>query len=103
VNGESAPGEGEWADAMMALGLSAAPSPAALSVALLLPPAADEAPEAVAKFLSGLRQSRVEVAGLLTSPGLNWAQESGPPRILAAVELPPGTPGYLAGEVLAAR
>lgn len=93
----------EWSEVFATLGLSPLPSPAALSIALLVPPAADQAMEAVAIFFSSLRKPGVEIAGIPASSGLNWLPEPGGPRMLAAVDLPGAVNGHLAGEVLARR
>jgi len=103
VDGIPDGGEGPWSEVLSSVGLSPLPSPATMSVALLLPPAAEEATEAVAKFFSSLRAPGVEVAGLPVTPGLHWVKEAGEPRMLALLELPPSPNGYMAGEVLVAR
>ena len=90
-------------DLASALGLVGAPAAETLSVALALPPDADEGVEAARKFLTTLPAGGVRSSAALTDTRLLWTQGDGTPRIAAVVDLPPGAGGWLAGEVLAAR
>lgn len=100
---EPPPSGDGWAHALAAAGLAPGPSPVTLSVVLMLPPEAEEATEAVAKFLSGLRPPADGASVPLVAPGLTWDADEGPARLMALVDLPPEAAGFLAGEVLAAR
>jgi hypothetical protein len=90
-------------DVASALGLIGTPAAETLSVALALPPDADEGVEAARKFLTTLPAGGVRSSAALTDTRLLWTQGEGTPQIAAVVDLPPGAAGWLAGEVLAAR
>jgi len=90
-------------DAAAALGLVGAPAAETLSVALALPPEADEGVEAARKFLGSLPSGGVRTSAASTGTRLRWTQDALAPRLAAIVELPATAAGWLAGEVLAAR
>ena len=90
-------------DIATALGLLGAPAAETLSVALALPPEADEGVEAARKFLAGLPAGGVRTSAAHEGARLLWTPAGEPPRLAAIVELPATVAGWLAGEVLAAR
>lgn len=93
--------EGE-SQLVAALGLSAELTGGAVAVAVAAPAEADVVREAAAKFFSQLPAGRVRSTAPLVA-GLQYSGGAGEATIQAAVELPPGWAGWLAGEVLGSR
>lgn len=83
-------------------GLSTELTGAAVAVAVAAPAEADVVREAAAKFFSQLPPGRVRSTAPLVH-GLQHLSTAGEATIQAAVELPAGLPGWLAGEVVAKR
>lgn len=97
------PADSGWGGQLRsAVGLTMDISGGVVAVAVSAPAEADVVREAAAKFFSGLPPATVRSTVPL-SPGLVQVVAEGEVTILAAVELPAGLPGWLAGEVLARR
>jgi hypothetical protein len=90
-------------DAAVALGLHGAATAETLSLALALPPDAEEGVEAARKLLSQVPAGGVRSTLTAAGPQLAWTPGEGVPQMAAIVELPPTTAGWLAGEVIAGR
>ncbi len=90
-------------DVAAAVGLRETVTADMLSLALALPPEAEEGVEAARKFFSQLPSGSVHSAVTPAGPQLVWTPDAAVPRLAAVVELPASSAGWLAGEVLAAR
>ncbi len=90
-------------DVAATLGLHASADAESLSLALVLPPEAEEGIEAARKFFSEVPAGGVRSTVTPSGSRLAWTTEDGTPRLAAVVDLPDGAAGWLAGEVLAAR
>jgi hypothetical protein len=90
-------------DVAAAIGLHDGVAAETLSLALALPPDAEEGVEAARKFLSQVVTGGVRSSGSPAGPRLAWTPDAAAPRLAAVVELPALPAGWLAGEVVAAR
>jgi hypothetical protein len=86
-----------------ALGLSQRATADSVSVALALPPAVDEGPEAGRKFFGSLPGAGVRTGSTLANPGLAWKVGGGPPQVVGTVEFPATVAGAVAGQVVQDR
>lgn len=97
------PADGGWDGGIgSAIGLATEIYASSVAVAVAAPAEADVVREAAAKFFSGLAPATVRSSELL-SPGLRQVTGEGEAHLHAAVELAGDLPGWLAGEILAAR
>lgn len=85
------------------LGLGATLSAESVSLSVALPPEADEAKEAAAKFFSDLSPGGVRSSVPLAGAGLSWTHTEGPPVVTAVVDVPTTAAGWVAGQVLVDR
>ena len=86
-----------------AIGLRGRITAETVSVALMLPPEADEGVEAARKFFADLRSSGVRSTTTLANPGRTWMPSTEAPSLATAVELPATPAGFLAGELVRNR
>jgi len=97
------PLEGLVHDVATAIGLRDQVAAESLSLALALPPDAEEGVEAARKFLSQMPAGGVRSTVTAADPHLVWTPDDAAPRLAAVLELPPTAAGWLAGEIVAAR
>ncbi|MFH1176632.1 MAG: hypothetical protein V1750_04420, partial [Acidobacteriota bacterium] len=86
-----------------ALGLAAAPTAEAMSVALALPPEIEEGVDAARKFLGAIPGGGLRSGAVRPSVQLLWTAGAGTPQLTGLADLPPTAAGWVAREVLSAR
>jgi hypothetical protein len=91
------------AEVQRSLGVATTLSGDGVSVALALPPEAEEGVDAARKFLDDLPPGGVRVDNGLQARRLAWQESDETPRVVAALELPPGAVGAVLAGLLRER
>jgi len=86
-----------------AIGLRDRVTAETVSIALALPPEADEGVEAARKFFADLRSGGVRSTTTLANPGRAWTVTSDTPTLDTAAELPATPGGFLVGALVSER